>query len=115
MLLIYADEKVYDALPAAQLAEVMAAYGALENAMLKAGVLVSGAELAPVRQARTVRIRRGQPHFTDGPFAETKETLGGYFLIECASMEEALEWAARCPTALDGAIEVRPLALPSGA
>ncbi|MYN02761.1 YciI family protein [Pseudoduganella sp. DS3] len=115
MLLIYAEEKVYDALPPAQLAEVMAAYGALENAMLKAGVLVAGAELAPVRKARTVRIRRGQPHFTDGPFAETKEALGGYFLIDCASMDDALEWAARCPTALDGCVEVRPLASPPAA
>lgn len=112
MILIYAEEKVYDEMPAGQLAEVMAAYGKLEADMRQAGVLLSGAELAPVRKARTVRIRRGQPHFTDGPFAETKEALGGYFLVDCASIDEALKWAARCPTALDGTIEVRPLAAP---
>ncbi len=112
MILIYAEEKIYDEMPAEQLAGVMAAYAALEADMLKAGVLLSGAELAPVRTARTVRIRRNQTHFTDGPFAETKEALGGYFLVDCESMEEALKWAARCPSALDGSIEVRPLMAP---
>ncbi|WP_342115104.1 YciI family protein [Pseudoduganella sp. OTU4001] len=112
LILIYAEEKVYDDMPADQLAEVMAAYRQLEDDMQQAGVLLSGAELAPVRTARTVRIRRNQPHFTDGPFAETKEALGGYFLIDCASMDEALKWAARCPSAHDGSIEVRPLMAP---
>lgn len=109
MILIYADESVYEEMPPAQLEAVMAGYGALEAEMRAAGVYRSGSELQPVRTARTVRIRKNQPHFTDGPFAETKEALGGYFLIECASMDDALKWAARCPTAHDGAIEVRPL------
>lgn len=109
MLLIYADESYYEALPKAELDQLMAAYGDYVAELRQAGVLEGGSELAPVRKAATVRVRKGQPAITDGPFAETKEALGGYFLLNCANMDEALKWAARCPSAPHGSIEVRPL------
>lgn len=109
MILIYADEQIYESRSEAQMAELMAAYDAYTKEMLEAGVMRGGSELASVRKARTVRIRKGIPAVTDGPFAETKECLGGYILVDCASMDEALHWAARCPSAPDGSIEVRPL------
>ncbi|MES2644493.1 MAG: YciI family protein [Myxococcota bacterium] len=79
------------------------------DAMKEAGVLVSGEALQPTPTATTVRVRGGETMHTDGPFAETKEQLGGYYLIECADLDEALKWAARCPGAIDGACEVRPV------
>jgi hypothetical protein len=109
MFLVYADEKFYEAMPKPALDEVMAAYDVYVDEMTKAGVLLGGSELASVRKAATVRIRKGKPAITDGPFAETKEHLGGYFLVECANMDEALRWAARCPSAPHGSVEVRPL------
>ena len=76
--------------------------------MRAAGVLRGGAELKPTHTATTVRVRQGKPITTDGPFAETKEQLGGYYLIDVGNLDEAVHWAARCPSALTGSIEVRP-------
>ena len=73
------------------------------------GSWITGDQLAPPRRARTVRVRDGRPLVTDGPFAETKEAVGGFDIIECASMEEAVAIAARHPVAQNGTIEVRPL------
>jgi hypothetical protein len=73
------------------------------------GIWQTGDQLAPPRRARTVRVRDGRPLVTDGPFAETKEAVGGFDLIECGSLEEAVEIAASHPMAEAGAIEVRPL------
>jgi hypothetical protein len=73
------------------------------------GVWVTGDRLAPPRRARTVRVRDGKPLVTDGPFAETKEAVGGFDIIECDSLEEAVEIAAAHPAAQSGTIEVRPL------
>ena len=70
-----------------------------------------GAELKPTRSATTVRVRNGKTLTTDGPFAETKEQLGGYYLIEVPDLDQAVHWAARCPAAGGGSIEVRPLGL----
>mgnify|MGYP003463200897 CR=1 FL=1 len=72
-------------------------------------LLVEGDELAPVEAATTVRVRDGQTLVSDGPYAEVKESLGGYFLFECATLDEALDWAARIPAAAHGAVEVRPV------
>ncbi len=110
MILIYADEQFYGDMPEKELAEVMAAYGRYEAEMTAAGVMRGGAELAPSHAATTVRLRGGKITCCDGPFAETKEHLGGYFLIECANLDEAIKWAAKCPSAPHGSIEVRPLA-----
>ena len=74
-----------------------------------AGVLVSNGGVAPGANATTVRVRNGKPLITDGPFAETHEQLGGYSVIECKDLDEAIKWAARIPTATYGSIEVRPL------
>lgn len=75
----------------------------------KAGVYHAGDALQPSMTATTVRNRDGETVTTDGPFAETKEVLGGYYLIECDTLDQALEWAARCPGADYGSIEVRPI------
>ncbi|MGB0132968.1 YciI family protein [Dokdonella sp.] len=74
-----------------------------------AGVLVGGNALQPVSTASSVRVRNGKAQTTDGPFAETKEQLGGYYLLECKDLDEALHWASRIPTARYGSIEVRPV------
>ncbi len=109
MILIYADEQLYADMPQAELAAVMAEYGRYEQEMTAAGVMRGGSELAPVHAATTVRLRDGKPVVCDGPFAETKEQLGGYFLIECPNLDEAIQWAAKCPSAAHGSIELRPL------
>ena len=108
MILIYADERLYSAMSEQQLGELMQAYGAYTDELIAAGVLRSGSELAPARTATTVRVRGGKIACTDGPYAEAKEMLGGYYVIDCATREEAVQWAAKCPSAQDGAIEVRP-------
>lgn len=110
MILIYADEGLYADMPQAELAALMADYGRYAQEMEAAGIMRGGAELAPVHAATTVRLRDGKPVVCDGPFAETKEQLGGYFLIACQNLDEAIGWAARCPSAGHGAIELRPLA-----
>ena len=109
MILIYSDEQLYADMPEAELAALMAEYGRYEQEMTAAGVLRGGSELAPVHAATTVRLRGGQVVCSDGPFAETKEQLGGYMLIECANLDEAIKWAAKCPSATHGSIELRPL------
>jgi hypothetical protein len=77
--------------------------------LTEAGVLVSNRGLSPVESATTVRVRDGETQFTDGPFAETKEYLGGYFLIAVDDLDTALKWAAQIPVAEYGSVEVRPL------
>ena len=86
-----------------------AQYRAFSDEAGKAGVVVGGAELASTRDATTVRVRDGESLVTDGPYAEVKEALGGYFIFECESMDEAVEYAAKIPGAQHGAIEVRPV------
>ena len=80
-----------------------------EQAMAAAGVLIDCAPLHPVAASTTVRVRDGETLLTDGPAAEIKEVFGGFTLVECADLDEALRWAARIPTALDGKVEVRPV------
>jgi hypothetical protein len=89
--------------------ELFGAYAAAMGAMAKAGVLVDSAPLQPVRSATTLRVRDGEALLTDGPYAELKEQLGGYTLLECADLDEALRWAETIPAASRGAIEVRPV------
>ncbi|MGK5037284.1 YciI family protein [Janthinobacterium sp. LB3P118] len=109
LILIYADEARYAAMPEGQMASLMADFASYTQDLEAAGVLRGGAELAPVDNATSVRVRNGKPVITDGPFAETKEQLGGYYLLACANLDEALAWAARCPAASLGTIEVRPV------
>jgi hypothetical protein len=109
MFLIYGDEKAYASLTPAAMGEVMAAFGSYTGQLAEAGVLRDGSELAPVRTATTVRVRTKKLAVTDGPFAETKEQLGGYYLVDCANLDEAIAWAGKCPGAEFGSIEIRPL------
>jgi hypothetical protein len=89
--------------------EVFAAYGPFVEEARAAGVMVDGAPLQPRETAKTVRVRSGERLITDGPFAESKEWLAGYCILECASRDEALEWAAKIPGARFGSVEVRPV------
>lgn len=111
MLLIYGDEKIWADLPPEKVAEEMGAYFAYTEALAKSGKLKSGDELQPISSARTVSRMGGAPSVVDGPFAETKEQLGGYYLIEADSIEEAVDWAEKCPGARYGRVEVRPVVM----
>ena len=88
---------------------MLADYGSATQAMVAAGVLVDSGPLQPASSATTVRVRGGEPLVTDGPFAELKEQIGGYYVLDCADLDEALRWAAAIPAARYGAIEIRPL------
>jgi hypothetical protein len=105
MALIYGNEEAWDALSEEEQRRVTERYMALA----REPVTVGGDELQDPDTATTVRVRDGETLTTDGPFAETKEQLGGYYLIDCASLDEALEFAARIPAAERGAVEVRPV------
>ena len=109
MILIYADGRAYESVPEAQLKAMYQEYGVYTQELMKAGVMRAGSELKPVATATTVRVRGGKVLNTDGPFAETKEQLGGYYLIDVPNLDEAVKWAAKCPGAKIGSIEVRPL------
>jgi hypothetical protein len=104
---IYGDESQWGDVTPEQSAEVMAAYGAFGEEA--AGVILGGEGLEPTSSATTVRVRDGERVLSDGPFAETKEQLGGFYLLECASLDEAIDWAAKIPGASTGSVEVRPV------
>lgn len=109
MLLIFGNEAAQQAATKEQTAQMMAAYGAYSQALVKAGVMAGGDRLQPVSTATTVRVANGKTEVLNGPYAETKEQLGGYYIIEVPDLDAALAWAARCPGASGGALEVRPL------
>jgi hypothetical protein len=110
LLLCYMEESLWEKLPPAERDDVMRAYGRWAQDIAKRGVLRAEARLAPSASATTVRERNGRRAITDGPFAETKEQLGGYHLIECPDLDEALACAGRVPTLrVGGTIEVRPV------
>jgi hypothetical protein len=89
----------------------LAAWKAYGDALREAGVYVSGAGLVPAAAATTLRLRDGKRQVQDGPYADTKEQLGGYYVFEVPDLDQALAWAARCPAARNGAVELRPLAV----
>ena len=109
LLMIYGDEAAELAASEADNAALMAAYGAYAAAMAEAGVMIGGERLHPTSMATTVRLRGGKTEVLNGPYADTREQLGGYFLIEAPDLDAALMWAARCPSAAHGTIEVRPV------
>ena len=109
LLLIYGDESRWEEAGEQARAAVYAEYEVAMAEMNRRGGLQGGAELDSTDTATTVRVRDGETQLTDGPFTETKETLGGYFLVECDTIDEAVEYAALIPTAKYGSIEVRPL------
>jgi hypothetical protein len=104
LLLIHDD-------PTAAGEDLMPEYMAYTQALSESGSLVGANQLQPADTATTVRVRDGETLVTDGPFIETKETLGGYYLVEAESLDEAIEWAAKIPSARSGHIEVRPVVM----
>ena len=111
MLLIYANEAEWTAFSGEQQAAVMRDHVALEDDLRCAGKYKGCGALQLTDSATTVRVRDGKTLVTDGPFAETKEQFGGYYLVDAADLDDALAIAARIPTARNGSIEVRPLAI----
>jgi hypothetical protein len=109
MALIYADEAAWERFSDDEREAAYEQYREFANAAGDAGVLVAGEELGPTASATSVRVRDGKQLVTDGPYAEAKEALGGYFILDCASFDEAVAWAARIPAATHGAVEVRPV------
>jgi len=109
LLMIYSDEKAGANATKEELDAWMGEYLACTEAMQKAGVRLAGEALHPTSSATTVRVQNGKKVTTHGPFAETKEQLGGYYLLDCKNLDEAIEWAAKCPGARVGSIEVRPV------
>lgn len=108
MLLLYSDESKGPQTPEEQQATASAWY-AFGNEAKAAGVLLSNNGLNPVADATTVRVRDGKTLTTDGPFAETHEQLGGYYVLDCKDLDEAIAWAAKIPSVHYGSIEIRPL------
>jgi hypothetical protein len=109
LCLIYDEEKKLHAMTKSEADNLMQEYFSFTKAIQKSGNLLGGNDLQPVQNATTVRVRGGKVSTTDGPFAETKEQLGGYYLVEAADLNEAIQIAARIPSAKLGAIEVRPV------
>ena len=116
MLLIYTDEQAWQRLSDEERKSITREYFAYADGLREAGAYVTGAPLEPTSAASSVRVRDGRELVTDGPFAETKEQLGGYFLIEAESLDAAIDWAGKLPSVRYGSIEVRPvLAVPAEA
>ena len=109
ILLIYGDEREWEAIPPAEMEQIYEAHRVYGEEMEKAGVIRGGAELKPTSTATSVRFTDGKPKTFDGPFAETKEQLGGYYIIEVDNLEQAIEWAEKLPGMTSGTVEVRPL------
>ncbi|MEZ4515437.1 MAG: YciI family protein [Chloroflexota bacterium] len=111
MLLIYADPATYADVTEEQMQAEMARYFALGPEMRERGVYVAGEGLQGVETATTVRVRDGKTLLTDGPFAETKEHLGGFYIVDAKDLDEAIEFAAKIPDVVRGSVEVRPVAV----
>jgi hypothetical protein len=109
VLLIYDDEQLWAGMSEEERNGIMGEYFAYSEEVFSAGVATAGDALQATSSATTVRIRDGRTVTTDGPFAETKEQLGGYYVIEAADLDEAIKWASKIPSARIGSIEVRPI------
>jgi hypothetical protein len=109
LLMIYSKEGAWEKMSTAEQQQGMAAYNAFTEALKKSGVLVGSNRLRPASMATTVRVANGKSQVLDGPYADTKEQLGGYYLVDVADLDAALAWAARCPGANHGIVEVRPI------
>src|SRR5262249_3904781 len=107
--LIYQDESLEQSLPKAEFEKIRGEYSAFHDELQKSGRLLGNNGLQPTQTATTVRVRDGRVTATDGPFAETKEQLGGYFLVEARDLNEAIQIAAKIPSAHFGGVEVRPV------
>jgi len=109
LMLIYDNEAQFAAADPKEVQQVMGAYAAFTNEVKEKKVYVTGEALQPTSTATTVRVRGGKMATTDGPFAETKEQLGGFYLLDCKNLDEAIEYAAKIPGASMGSVEIRPI------
>ena len=109
LLMLYADENGWSQMTPAEQEQGVAAYNAYTQALRTAGALVGSNRLQSSTTATTVRVADGKPQVLDGPYVDSKEQLAGYYLIDVADLDAALAWAARCPGAGHGTIEVRPV------
>jgi hypothetical protein len=109
LLLLAGDESGWENASDEEAAAEMAAYEKYDKEAVAAGVFVAGEGLQPSSTATTMRIVGGERVLTDGPFVETKEQIGGFYVLECKDLDEALDWAERCPASAHGSIEVRPV------
>jgi hypothetical protein len=109
LLMLYVNEGGWSKLTKDQQEQGAAAYNAYTQALRKEGVLQGSNRLQPIASATTVRIADGKSQVLDGPYADSKEQLGGYYLIDVPDLDAALSWAARCPAASHGVVEVRPI------
>jgi hypothetical protein len=109
LLMLYANENGWETMPAAEQSQGLAAYKAYTEALQAAKVYVGGNRLRPVSDATTVTSQSGKSLVLDGPYAEAKEQLGGYYLIDVPNLDAAIAWANRCPGSSHGTIEVRPV------
>ncbi|HYC25177.1 MAG TPA: YciI family protein [Roseiarcus sp.] len=109
LLMVYANEGGFANLSMEQAEQALGAYRAYTEALKKSGAMVASDRLQPTATATTVRVANGKTQVLNGPYAETKEQLGGYYLIEAPDLDAAIAWAARCPGSSHGAVEVRPV------
>ena len=109
LLLIYAEESKEPVPGTPEFDKLLEGYGKMSEVAEKAGVMEGGQALEPVATATTVRVRNGKSETMDGPFAETKEQLGGFYLLDCKDMDEAIKYAAMVPSAEYGCVEIRPI------
>ncbi len=109
LLMLYLDEGAWPNMTETEREQGSAAYAAYTDALREAGALVGSNRLQPSGNATTVRLADGKPQVLDGPYADSKEQLGGYYLIDAPNLDAALAWAARCPTASHGIVELRPV------
>ena len=109
LLLIYNDENRWQSMPDDERNAIIGEYFAYTEELRRAGAYLNGNPLQPTSSATTVRVRDGEALMTDGPFAETKEQLGGYYLIDAENLDEAIQVASRIPSARWGSIEIRPV------
>ena len=109
MLMIHTDEVAYGSRPAEDVGVGNAAYTAYTEALKRAGAWLGGERLRPTDAATTVRLRDGRTEVLDGPYADTKEQFGGYYMIEAPDLDSAIAWATRCPGASHGTVELRPI------
>jgi hypothetical protein len=109
LCLIYIDEKMLDALPKSELDALLDETSAYNDMLQQGGHFISTAGLKPAQTATTVRMRKGKLSITDGPFAETKEVLGGFYVIDARDLNEAIQLASKSPSLAIGSVEVRPI------
>jgi hypothetical protein len=107
--MLYSDESGWSKMTPAEQEQAMGAYSAFTEALKKADALAASNRLRPISTATTVRVANGKTQVLNGPYPDTKEQLGGFYLIDVPDLDAAISWAARCPGASHGIVEVRPI------